>query len=99
MNVFLSSGQTVTGGVAMENMYPSYERKPAYLIGSEGDMVLLSHEEYSNLWSGDTAAPKVVHKGYFYNTYDHGLNNGLFIADDTGFMAETRNGLVYRAEM
>ncbi|WP_028402331.1 hypothetical protein [Ectobacillus panaciterrae] len=81
----------------MENMYPSYERMPAYIIGNDNDMVLLSHEEYNSLWSKE-ASPQVVHKGWFYNTNDHGLNNGLFIADDSMFMAETRNGVVYRAD-
>ncbi|MFX3625447.1 MAG: hypothetical protein ACE3JP_15810 [Ectobacillus sp.] len=82
----------------MENIHSSYERMPAYIIGDDNNMVLLSHDEYSNVWSQNGASPKVVHKGWFYNTYDHGLNNGLFIAEDSAFMAETRNGAVYRAE-
>ncbi|MDG4657403.1 hypothetical protein P6P90_10845 [Ectobacillus antri] len=69
---------------------------PAYLIGNESNMVLLSQEEYSHLWS-EAAAPGNVHKGYFYNTYDHGLSNGLFIGEGTDMVAEVRNGQLYRS--
>ena len=95
MNKDIYSGHTSRGGVAMETHRFSYDKKPVYLVGDENDMILLSDEEYTSIWNGNVATPKVVHKGYFYSTYDQGLNNGLFFQDTANIIAEVRNGQVY----
>ncbi|WP_416829096.1 hypothetical protein [Ectobacillus polymachus] len=81
----------------METFDFSSERRPAYLVGDENDMILLSQEEYISKWNG--SVPKHVYKGHFYSTYDLGLNNGLFFEETASMIAEIRNGQVCKTRM